>query len=217
MKSKLLISAASAALIGISGIAFAQSPSQQSPGGAMQGSGSARGSEGASGGQMAPREGAAEQRAQDQSPGMKGAKDKAASDNMRGNKNAAESDSKNSNSKAASEKSRMDSNKAASDTKSESKSGMTTGQAGAGGKQLTSEQRTSIHTSITKLNVRPVTNVNFSISVGTRVPRGVAFHQLPVEVVNIYPDWRGYEFILVNDQIVVVNPRTLKIVAVLDA
>jgi hypothetical protein len=35
--------------------------------------------------------------------------------------------------------------------------------------------------------------------------------------VTIYPDWRGYEFFLVGNEIVVVNPRTLEIVAVLDA
>jgi len=35
--------------------------------------------------------------------------------------------------------------------------------------------------------------------------------------VTIYPEWRGYEFVLVNEQIVVVDPRTLEIVAVIDA
>ena len=34
---------------------------------------------------------------------------------------------------------------------------------------------------------------------------------------NIYPDWRGYEFILVREQIIVVDPQTFEIVAVLDA
>ena len=105
--------------------------------------------------------------------------------------------------------------------KSESKSGtenrsQTTGQAGAGAK-LSSEQRTKITTVIRDQHVAPVTNVNFSISVGTRVPRDVSFHPLPTEIVNIYPDWRGYEFILVRDQIIVVDPRTFEIVAVLDA
>jgi hypothetical protein len=38
-----------------------------------------------------------------------------------------------------------------------------------------------------------------------------------MEIVSIYPDWRGYEFILVRDQIIVVDPRTFEIVAVLDA
>src|SRR5450631_119820 len=91
----------------------------------------------------------------------------------------------------------------------------TTGQAGAGAK-LSTEQRTKISTVIKEQNIRPVTNVNFAISVGTRVPREVSFHPLPVEIVTIYPDWRGYEMFLVNDQIIVVNPRTLEIVAVLD-
>jgi hypothetical protein len=92
----------------------------------------------------------------------------------------------------------------------------TTGQAGAGAK-LSSEQRTKITTVIREQHVAPVTNVNFSISVGARVPRDVSFHPLPAEIVTLYPDWRGYEFILVRDQIIVVDPRTFEIVAVLDA
>jgi Protein of unknown function (DUF1236) len=101
--------------------------------------------------------------------------------------------------------------KGAADSRSQ-----TVGQAGAGAK-LSSEQRTRITTVIRNQHVAPVTDVNFSISVGTRVPRDVTFHPLPTEIVTIYPEWRGYEFILVNDQIVVVDPRTFEIVAVLDA
>ncbi len=98
----------------------------------------------------------------------------------------------------------------------ETKSQTTTGQAGAGAK-LTTEQRTRITTAIHEERVAPVSNVTFSIAVGTRVPReGVSFHPLPVEVVTIYPEWRGYEFILVGNQIVVIDPETSEIVAVLD-
>jgi hypothetical protein len=92
----------------------------------------------------------------------------------------------------------------------------TVGQAGAGAK-LSGEQRTKITTVIRDQHIAPVKNVNFSISVGTRVPRDVSFHPLPTEIVTVYPDWRGYEFILVNDQILVINPDSLEIVAVLDA
>jgi Protein of unknown function (DUF1236) len=91
----------------------------------------------------------------------------------------------------------------------------TVGQAGAGAK-LSGEQRTRITTVIREQHVQPVTNVNFSISVGTRVPRDVSFHPLPAEIVTLYPDWRGYEFILVRNQILVVDPQSLEIVAVLD-
>lgn len=91
----------------------------------------------------------------------------------------------------------------------------TTGQAGASAK-LSTEQRTKITSVIRSQRVEPVTNVNFNISVGTRVPRDVHFYPLPAEVVTIYPEWRGYDYILVREQIIVLDPRTHEIVAVLD-
>jgi hypothetical protein len=92
----------------------------------------------------------------------------------------------------------------------------TTGQAGAGAK-LSSEQRTKITSVIRNQRVESVNNVDFNISVGTRVPRErVHLYPLPQEVVIIYPEWRGYEFIRIRDQIVVVDPNTLEIVAVLE-
>jgi hypothetical protein len=101
--------------------------------------------------------------------------------------------------------------------KAESKSerSQTTGQAGAGAR-ISTEQRTKITTVIREQKVAPVTNVNFSISVGARVPREVSYHPLPAEVVTIYPEWRGYDYILVRDQILVIDPATFEIVAVLD-
>ena len=109
------------------------------------------------------------------------------------------------------------------DTKSsaqpaDAKAATTTGQGAAGtSASLSTEQRTTIRTAIQRQNVRPVTNVNFSISVGTRVPRNVRFYAVPTQLVTFYPSWRGYQYFLVGDQIVVVNPRTHQIVAVLDA
>jgi hypothetical protein len=97
----------------------------------------------------------------------------------------------------------------------DSKATTTTGQAGAGAK-LSTEQRTKITTVIKGQHVQPLANVNFSISVGTRVPHDVRFHALPAEVVTVYPEWRGYEYVLVGEQILVIDPRTFEIVAVLD-
>jgi hypothetical protein len=66
-------------------------------------------------------------------------------------------------------------------------------------------------------HVRPVTNVNFSISVGTRIPReGIELHALPSRVVTIYPEWRTYKYVLVKEEIVIINPDTYEIVAVLN-
>ena len=98
----------------------------------------------------------------------------------------------------------------------DAKSQTTVGQ--AGGAKLSSEQRTKITTVIRDQHVAPANNVNFSITVGTRVPReGVTLHALPAAVVTIYPEWRGYEFIQVRDQILVIDPATHEIVAILEA
>jgi hypothetical protein len=92
----------------------------------------------------------------------------------------------------------------------------TTGQGAAGSAKLTTEQRTKI-TTVFKQHRVESTHLNVSVSVGTRIPASVHLYPLPAEVITIYPDWRGYEYILVGDEIVVINPRTHEIVAVIEA
>jgi hypothetical protein len=58
-------------------------------------------------------------------------------------------------------------------------------------------------------------NVNFSVSVGTAVPRDVHLQTLPSEIVEIVPQYRGYSYVAVRDEIVIVDPATSKIVTVL--
>ena len=164
-------------------------------------------------------QGAKNQRAQDDmKAGAKGEKS-AQDNNMKGERSKGMS-SENDKAGASKDMKAEDRNgnmNRADDRNGAAKSGTTTGQAGAGAK-LSTEQRTKITTVIKSQNVRPVTNVNFSISVGARVPRDVGFHPLPAEIVTIYPEWRGYEFILVNNQyILVIDPRTLEIVDIIDA
>jgi len=80
---------------------------------------------------------------------------------------------------------------------------------------LNNSQRTRVGESIARLNVAPVNNVNFSLSVGTVVPRDVRFQPLPADVVEIMPQYRGYDFFVVREDIVIVEPSTHKIVDVL--
>jgi hypothetical protein len=61
-----------------------------------------------------------------------------------------------------------------------------------------------------------VTNVNFDIRIGTVVPRTVRVAPVPVTLVEIEPRWRGYMYFVYSDEIIIVEPRTLKIVAVLE-
>jgi len=156
--------------------------------------------------------------ADQKSPAAKG--NERAEDNMQGRKSKETTSEMNDNAKGKDAKDmKAEGAERKGNMNAETKGGekeQTTGQA-AGGAKMSGEQRTRISTVIRDQHVAPVTNVNFSISVGTRVPRDVEFHPLPAEIVTIYPDWRGYEFILVRDQILVIDPATFAIVAVLDA
>jgi hypothetical protein len=93
----------------------------------------------------------------------------------------------------------------------------TTGQgAAAGSAKLSTEQRTKISTVFRQHRVAP-THLNVSVRVGTRVPESVHFYPLPEQVYVIYPEWRGYDYIMVGDQILVIDPRSHEIVAILEA
>jgi hypothetical protein len=228
MLNRFMITAATAALIAGTGFAYAQgtakeapsaspgtqqgAPSSSSPsatpmnreGGAEHGMKSTQSEE-----KMQP-QGSKNQHAQDMKSPAKD--EKSAQDNIKGEKSKSTQNEKGAAGKDMKAEGRED---RSGNMKTEGRS-ETVGQAG-GGAKLTTEQRTRITSVIREQRVAPVNNVNFAISIGTRVPRDVGFHPLPAEIVTIYPEWRGYEFFLVRDEIVVVDPRTLEIVAVLEA
>lgn len=107
--------------------------------------------------------------------------------------------------------------KSSTQSTTESDKSTTSGQGSAGARaNLTTEQRTKITSVIKQQRVEPV-NLNISISVGTRVPDHVRYYPLPAEVVTIYPQWRGFDYIIVGSTIVVIDPGTREIVAVLEA
>ena len=76
---------------------------------------------------------------------------------------------------------------------------------------LTTEQKTTFRNSGPK-----VTSVNFNIRVGVAVPRTVKFAPVPASIIEIQPAWRGYMYFVYEDEIIIVHPRTLKIVAVIE-
>ena len=82
--------------------------------------------------------------------------------------------------------------------------------------KLSTEQRTKITTIFHEHKVAPA-HLNISIRVGERVPSSVHLYPVPTEIVEVYPEWRGFYYIYVGDQILVISPRTHEIVAVLEA
>ena len=103
-----------------------------------------------------------------------------------------------------------------SQDKDAAKSGTTVGAATSGGVNLTTEQRTTIRSSVLTASAPRATNINFAINVGTVVPSTVRVVEVPDVIIRIHPAWKGYRYFVYNDDIIIVEPRTLKIVAVLD-
>ncbi len=218
MRKELLITASALALIAGTGMGVAQEKGGgQAPGAAQQAPAAQPGAGAAERGQP-----------QSQQPRQEDFRDNRAQSNQPGNQpaqprsNQAQEQRNQPASNQAQERQQPDQRKGqqTQDRANPQSKDATTGQGAAGragGASLTTEQRTKISTTIRQSNVRPLTNVNFNISVGTVVPRSVTLYPLPAAVIEVYPEWRPYRFVLVGDEILVIDPATHRIVAVLEA
>lgn len=86
-----------------------------------------------------------------------------------------------------------------------------------GSVQLSEQQRTQIKTTVINgRNAPRVSHVDFDVRVGIVIPRS-KIHVVPVPetLVRIEPRWRGFLYFVYEDELVIVNPRDMKIVAVI--
>jgi nucleoid-associated protein YgaU len=82
---------------------------------------------------------------------------------------------------------------------------------------LSAEQHAKIWSTLRGEKAERLSNVHFSTTVGGVIPATVHLYRLPVSIVEYVPQYRDYEYILVGDEILIVDPRTLRIVAVIAA
>jgi Protein of unknown function (DUF1236) len=87
------------------------------------------------------------------------------------------------------------------------------GQTG-GSVTLTTEQRTKIRQTVLVAGAPRVSSVNFALAVGTAVPTTVRVVEVAPVLVEIHPEWRGFFYFVVGDEIIIVD-RNHRIVAVL--
>lgn len=104
-------------------------------------------------------------------------------------------------------------------TRTREQTGRTETQARTSGKvELSSRQETTIQQTFRKhrdVNVIRDRDIDFSISVGATIPRSVRLAPLPPAIIEVVPQFRGYRYVVVEDEIVIVHPRTFLIVAVI--
>lgn len=85
---------------------------------------------------------------------------------------------------------------------------------GEGGHALTIKERTNLRDTVLREGPRAA-HINFHIGVGTVVPRTVRLVAVPQPILAIYPEWSDDQFFTYGDEIVVVQPGTMRIVGVL--
>ena len=77
------------------------------------------------------------------------------------------------------------------------------------------QQQSKIVETLRSHRSEAATNVNFTVNVGATVPESVHYRPLPEEIVSIVPQYRGYHYVMVRDEVVIIEPRTRKIVTVI--
>ena len=100
------------------------------------------------------------------------------------------------------------------------------------GSPVSEDQHSQIKTAIARGSSPRVDRreINFCVSIGSRVPRSVHFVTLPDEIVRIVPQYRGFDhfvisyrtkdpgggdYFFVKDELVIIDPQTLEIVAII--
>lgn len=83
--------------------------------------------------------------------------------------------------------------------------------------QITADKRDRVQSSLRDVNIKHETKVDVNISIGSRAPRTWAFVPVPVAVVELVPEYRGYVVAYVEDDYVICDPDTYEVVAVLPA
>jgi len=59
-------------------------------------------------------------------------------------------------------------------------------------------------------------NVNVSLSIGERLPPRIHARPLPRTIVDIMPEYRGYDYLMVQDRVDIVDPRTHEVVDIIE-
>ena len=75
---------------------------------------------------------------------------------------------------------------------------------------LSLEQKTKISQLITR-QTPPLGNQNFAIAVAATVPADVQVHSLPSDAEQVAPQLRGHGYIVVEELVAIVDPKTRKV------
>lgn len=90
----------------------------------------------------------------------------------------------------------------------------------AGGKGaitgVTEEQRTRVRPVFAEHRVEPARDLGISVKVGVALPHSVHLYPVPREVVIIIPEYRGFDYIMLDDsRIAIIDPASFEVVDII--
>jgi len=59
-------------------------------------------------------------------------------------------------------------------------------------------------------------NLNIQVNVGTRLPPNVQARRLPSDIVRIMPQYREYDYVVIDNRVAIIDPRGREVVEILD-
>lgn len=83
--------------------------------------------------------------------------------------------------------------------------------------KISSEQEGKIRSSIRNAKVDHVAKIDVPLRVGAEVPRNLHFYPMPKEVAEIAPEYAGYFYVVAAEKIVLIDPLSYRVVAILPA
>ncbi len=98
------------------------------------------------------------------------------------------------------------------DNKSEANRGKDMNAGGDKAASIDQQKQTRIRDALRNEHVENIKKADFDVRVGGMVPDHYRFNPLPDEVVSILPQYRGYDYIMADNEIIIVEPQTHKIV-----
>jgi outer membrane biosynthesis protein TonB len=82
------------------------------------------------------------------------------------------------------------------------------------GHELNEKQTADLSDRLRRHGRSAETNVNIDVRVGMTLPETVTFEPIPADIVVEYPQFRGYDYVMVHDEVVIVDPQSRNIVDV---
>jgi hypothetical protein len=86
---------------------------------------------------------------------------------------------------------------------------------GQGQLHISRRQRARVHDILVRRRVEPE-SIDFPVRIGARVPSYITSYRLPDEVYDYLPGYERYRYFVTGDDVVIVDPATLEVVAVLE-